>query len=115
MKWLGILLFVFSQASVVLADQLPVPTIPAGVGVNIHFTTGHERDLKMIAAAGFKFVRMDFFWATTEPRKGEYNWSDYDAFTSELEQHGLRPYYIFDYSNPLYEGHVTATNSVTHQ
>ena len=89
--------------------------IPAGVGVNIHFTTGHERDLKMIAAAGFKFVRMDFFWEKTEPRRGEYDWSDYDAFASELEQYGLRPYYILDYSNPLYDKSVADTNPVTHQ
>jgi hypothetical protein len=59
--------------------------------------------LNRIAAAGFKFVRMDFFWQATEPRKGEYDWADYDAFTAELERHGLRPYFIFDYSNPLYE------------
>lgn len=84
-------------------DSLPQMRIPAGVGVNVHFTVGHERDLKMIGAAGFKFVRMDFDWAAIEKRKGEYNWSDYDAFTTELERHGLRPYFIFDYSNPLYE------------
>lgn len=115
MKWFGILLLFFAQASVVAGDKLPAQAIPAGIGVNIHFTTGHERDLKMIAAAGFKFVRMDFFWAVTEPRKGEYSWSDYDAFTTELQQHGLRPYYILAYSNPLYEGNVTTTNPVTHQ
>jgi hypothetical protein len=26
--------------------------------VNIHFTRGHERDLDLIAAAGFKFIRI---------------------------------------------------------
>ncbi len=36
--------------------QLPEPVLPQGVGVNIHFVTGHERDLDMIAAAGFKFI-----------------------------------------------------------
>lgn len=115
MKWLGLLLLISTQTSVVVADKFPERTIPAGVGVNIHFTTGHERDLKMIAAAGFKFVRMDFFWETTEPRKGEYNWSEFDAFSSELERHGLRPYYIFDYSNPLYEENIAGTNPITHQ
>jgi hypothetical protein len=28
-------------------------------GINIHFTKGHEKELDMIAAAGFKFIRMD--------------------------------------------------------
>ena len=40
--------------------EIPEPVLPAGVGVNIHFVTGHEKDLDLIAAAGFKFVRMDF-------------------------------------------------------
>src|SRR5215469_17168362 len=93
MKWTGIFILLAAQTYGVLADPLPALTIPAGVGVNIHFTTGHERDLKMIEAAGFKFVRMDFSWTATEPQKGVYDWSDYDSFTSELKQHGLRPYY----------------------
>lgn len=96
------------------SDKLPDGTIPDGVGVNIHFTAGHEQDLTRIEAAGFKFVRMDFLWEKTEPRKGDYDWSEYDTFTTELERHGLRPYYIFDYSNPLYEEFVTCTNPVTH-
>ena len=57
------------------ASQIPELVLPAGVGVNIHFTRGHERDLDMIAAAGFKFIRMDFGWAGIERQKGEYNWS----------------------------------------
>jgi len=40
------------------AADLPEPVVPAGVGVNIHFTRGHERDLDSIAAAGFKFIRI---------------------------------------------------------
>jgi hypothetical protein len=96
-------------------DSLPERTIPAGAGVNIHFIAGHGRDLKMIAAAGFKFVRMDFDWATTEPRKGEYDWSQYDALNGDLERNGLRPYYILDYSSPLYEEVHTSTNPITHQ
>lgn len=112
-----ILLFALTlvSASIALADALPPLTIPAGVGVNIHFISGHEQDLKMIANAGFKFVRMDFFWQDTEPQKGRYDWSAYDAFTTELAQHGLRPYYVLDYSNPLYEQSVTSTNPVTHK
>jgi polysaccharide biosynthesis protein PslG len=99
--WPSTLLLVL--ASTALADKLPDLTLPAGVGVNVHFTTGHEKDLDMIAAAGFKIVRMDFLWKRIEHDKGKYDWSEYDAFTSELERHGLRPYYILDYSNPLYE------------
>lgn len=39
-------------------EALSHPVIPNGFGLNIHFT-GEPYDLDMIAAAGFKFIRMD--------------------------------------------------------
>ena len=92
--------------------QIPEPVIPAGVGVNIHFVTGHQRDLDLIAAAGFKFVRMDFAWGGIERKKGEYDWTGYDELTANLEKRGLRAIYILDYSNPLYEEEVTSQNPI---
>jgi hypothetical protein len=101
---------------VILAAQgadFPELILPQGVGVNIHFTRGHERDLDMIAAAGFKFIRMDFGWGGIERKKGEYNWSAYDELTANLETRGLRALYILDYSNPLYEETVVSKNPIT--
>jgi polysaccharide biosynthesis protein PslG len=95
------------------AADLPELVLPQGVGVNTHFTRGHERDLDLIAAAGFKFIRMDFGWGGTERRKGEYNWADYDELTANLEKRGLRAIYILDYSNPLYEETVVSKNPIT--
>ncbi|HEY5911413.1 MAG TPA: cellulase family glycosylhydrolase [Verrucomicrobiae bacterium] len=85
------------------AAELPEPVIPAGVGVNIHFVAGHEKDLDLIAAAGFKFVRMDFAWGGIERKKGEYDWSGYEELQANLDRRGLRALYILDYSNGLYE------------
>ncbi len=79
-------------------------------GVNIHFITGHEKDLDMIAAAGFKYVRMDFDWQSIEQTKGVYTWDAYDELTSNLEKRGLGAIYILDYSNPFYEDLVTPEN-----
>jgi hypothetical protein len=93
--------------------QLPPLRIPEGIGVNIHFVTGHEADLDMIAAAGFRWVRMDFTWEAIERRRGEYDWSGYDELTRNLEQRGLRALYILDYSNRLYEDMVQTTNPIT--
>ena len=45
---------------------LPTPVVPMGLGVNIHFVEPPERDVRMIAAAGFGFVRMDFAWSGVE-------------------------------------------------
>ena len=83
--------------------DFPDLVFPNGVGVNIHFTSGHERDLDLIAAAGFKFIRMDFGWASTERHKAEYSWEAYDTLSAGLEKRGLRPIFILDYSNDLYE------------
>jgi hypothetical protein len=87
----------------VAGAEIPEPVFPAGVGVNIHFVTGHEADLDLLAAGGFKFVRMDFGWEATEKQKGQFDWNGYDELTANLEKRGLRAVYILDYSNPLYE------------
>jgi len=94
---------VFSSA-VMGAEPLPGPAIPNGFGVNIHFT-GLPRDLKMIAEAGFKFIRMDLVWSRIEKTNGEYDFkgSGYDSLTLGCEELGIRVLYILDYSNELYE------------
>src|SRR5437899_1618961 len=96
------------------AAEIPEAVIPAGVGVNIHFVTGHERDLDLIAAAGFKFIRMDFGWASIERKKGEYSWSEYDQLLAHLDERRIRALFILDYSNPLYEQTVSSTNPISH-
>jgi polysaccharide biosynthesis protein PslG len=93
--------------------EIPEPVLPAGVGVNIHFVTGHEQDLDLIAGAGFKFVRMDFAWGGIETRQGEYDWSGYEELLANLEKRGLRAIFILDYSHPLYEETVTSPNPIT--
>ncbi len=108
MKFLSLFLFALLPVSILAGETNPLFVIPAGVGVNIHFVTGHEKDLDMIADAGFKWVRMDFDWASIEKAKGVYDWSAYDQLTANLEKHGLFAIYILDYSNPLYEGEVDA-------
>lgn len=95
-----------------LGAQIPPLVLPEGVGVNIHFVTGHERDLDLIAAAGFKFVRMDFTWWAIERKAGEYDWSAYDELTANLDERGIRALYILDYSNRLYEEEVTSKNPI---
>src|SRR6185369_8980216 len=89
------------------AHELPEAILPAGVGVNIHFVRGHEKDLDLIAAAGFRFIRMDFGWSGIEKKKGEYDWSGYAELLANLDRRGIRAVLILDYSNPLYEQEVT--------
>lgn len=79
-------------------------TIPNGFGVSVHFT-GDPVDINLISDAGFKIVRMDLFWETVEKKPGIYDFKDqgYDRLTKGLIKEGIRPYYILDYSNKLYE------------
>jgi len=108
------LLILFLLAPVSLRAQIPKLIFPDGLGVNIHFVQGHKKDLDLIAAAGFKFVRMDFSWEWIEQKKGEYDWSPYDELTANLKKRGLGAIFIFDYSHSFYEEDVASFHPITH-
>jgi hypothetical protein len=78
-------------------------TIPKGLGVNIHFTDPKPGEIKMIAEAGFRWVRMDFKWDATEHKRGEYDFAEYDRLIAALDESKLHALLIFDYGNPLYD------------
>jgi hypothetical protein len=82
--------------------SLPPPVIPDCLGVNIHFTDPKPGELEMLAAAGFKWVRMDFGWGGTERKKGEYDFSAYDRLVAALDRFKIHAVFILDYGNPLY-------------
>ena len=83
--------------------SLPGPTVPDGVGVNIHFTDAQPGEMDMLASTGFRWVRMDFAWAATERERGRYDFAAYDRLMQALDSHGLRALFILDYGNALYE------------
>jgi len=61
----------------------------------------------MLAAAGFRWVRMDLVWQRTEPEKGKYNFSAYDRLLQALDEYNIRALFILDYANSLYDdGHA---------
>lgn len=85
--------------------QYPFPSVtaPSGWGVNIHFTDPAPGEIQKIAAAGFKWIRMDFTWAAVEKEKGKYDFAAYDRLMSALKPVGIRPLCILCYGNDLYE------------
>jgi len=83
--------------------SLPSETVPEGLGVNIHFTDAQPGELDMLARGGFRWIRMDFTWAVTEPERGRYDFAAYDRLLAALEAHNLHAVFILDYANPLYE------------
>jgi len=97
-----ILLCAFSVRAADYHPSLPPIGSLEGLGVNIHFTDPKPGELETIAAAGFKWVRMDLTWAATERSRGEYDFSAYDRLAAALEKNQLRAVFILDYGNPLY-------------
>jgi hypothetical protein len=77
--------------------------IPDGFGVNIEFTGVRPGEMKMLAEAGFRWVRTDLKWDVTEPAKGQYDFASYDRLMSELDQFSLHALLILDYTNPAYD------------
>ena len=77
-------------------------SFPRGFGVNIHFTDPEPGEMKMIADAGFRWVRMDFKWDLTERERGRYDFAPYERLLRALDEHGIRALFILDYGNPLY-------------
>lgn len=108
------LLFVFLAITVALpvrADTgLPSGPIPAGLGVNIHFTHTTAAEMKLLASSGITWVRMDFFWAGIETKAGVYDFSSYDLLLSDLDANHIRALFILDYGNPLYQKDSPSTD-----
>lgn len=86
-------------------ERFPLPdsTVPSGWGVNIHFTDPQLGEMEKMAALGIKWVRMDLFWSHVEKEKGTYDFSGYDRLMGHLKKHKIRPLFILDYGNDLYE------------
>lgn len=98
--WLSLTLFLAGTAR---PDALPPPVIPQCVGVNIHFTGAPARDLDGLQRGGFGWIRMDFFWEGIEKVKGQYDFSAYDKLVAGLAERGIKPLFILDYGNALYQ------------
>ncbi len=104
-----ILAFVLSSCALNASSTTPwpgdtsAPPIPETLGVNIHFTDPDPGELRVLAAAGFRWVRMDFVWQRVEIARGKYDFSAYDRLLSALDKYQIRPLFILDYSHTLYD------------
>jgi hypothetical protein len=85
-------------------DHYPLagPSVPDGLGVNVHFYDANE-DIPKIAEAGFKWIRTDFIWESIERQPNRYNFSSYDRLLTALDQNHLHAILILDYGNRLYQ------------
>ncbi len=79
-----------------------VARVGDGWGTNIHWTAENAPGEAAMLAKAFKIARMDFDWASIERTPGVYDFTAYDRLLATMEAHGVRPYWILDYGNPLY-------------
>ncbi|MDP2338776.1 MAG: cellulase family glycosylhydrolase [Bacteroidota bacterium] len=86
--------------------------IPSGLGVNIHFFKGNEKDYSMISESGLDMVRMDALWETIEKKPGVYDFSKMDRLVNDLEKNKLRLLCILCYGNPLYDNGLAPHTSI---
>lgn len=100
---LGGLLWAVWAGSAARPDALPPPVVPQCVGVNIHFTGAPARDLDGLQAGGFGWIRMDFAWDRIEKVRGQYDFSAYDTLVTGLAARHIKPLFILDYGNDLYQ------------
>ncbi|HEV7745551.1 MAG TPA: cellulase family glycosylhydrolase [Pyrinomonadaceae bacterium] len=57
----------------------------------------------MLSEAGFRWVRMDLKWDSTETKPGLYDFSEYDRLLETLKPYSIHTLFILDYGNPLYD------------
>ena len=80
------------------------PRVPQSMGVNIHlWVPPRPGEMRMLAAAGFHWIRMDFKWPGTERIKGRYDFSFYTRLLLTMRRYHIRPLWIMDCANPLYD------------
>jgi polysaccharide biosynthesis protein PslG len=94
---------IFGVCHVAAATTLPDMVVPDGLGVNIHFIDPQPGEMKMIAEAGFHWIRMDFSWSDTEREKDVYDFAAYDRLMAAIEPHHIRAVLILDYNNRHYD------------
>jgi hypothetical protein len=104
MTWFLCLATLVLPAAAEEVNGLPGPVVPAGFGVNIHFTDPAAGEMERFAEAGFRLARMDLSWGGVERAAGEYNFAAYDRLVAHLARAGARPLFILDYGNRLYDG-----------
>ena len=90
------------------AAELPGLVVPDSLGVCIHFTGPRPGEMEMLAAAGFRWIRMDLIWSATEREKGKYDFSEYDRLLAALDAHKIRGYVDLRLLQPALRRRVVA-------
>lgn len=96
--------FIYQNSKINNTTSQDYKVMPNGLGISVHPLVT-EQDIKSIADAGFKWVRIDIFWDKVETKKGSYDFkkTGYDELNKWLKEYEIKPYYTLSFSNKLYE------------
>src|SRR6185503_5470308 len=88
--------------------------VPDGIGVNVHFNNAEsfptDGELKLLVAAGFRWVRTDLTWQATDGKAGP-DFAFYDRLAAKFDQFRLRTIFILCYRNSLWnQGNAFSTS-----
>jgi hypothetical protein len=102
----GILALIFILCSIHVPlsamGALPASSLKTSLAISVHELSQDYRELDTIAAAGFKFVRLDMTWEAVERERGKYDWSRSLAKAQAIYARNMRPLFVLAYSNALY-------------
>jgi hypothetical protein len=83
--------------------RLPDPLMPGTFGINISFTGEPKAELEQLKGADFRMIRTDLLWHQIERRRDVYDFRPYDALVAGLVRRSIKPVFVLDYGNPLYD------------
>ncbi len=78
------------------------------IGVSTHLPTGQDaaaqgaraQELRLLAEAGVRWIRRDFFWHEIEPARGTFHFVPYDQIVDEAAEWGISFLALLAYGNP---------------
>ena len=74
-----------------------------GLGMNTGFSRGTDGEMKLLAKAGFKLVRVDLSWEWSERKPGIYSFEQWDRLLESVKKDKLKAIFILAYKNPNYD------------
>ena len=99
---------VASLSSLVDPSAVPeaakVADFVGSVGVHVAARDTDTAGIDLAQSLGFKWTRVEMFWADIETTLHVYNFAKYDQFVSALATRGMKAHFILCYGNPLYTG-----------
>lgn len=98
-----IFVMLWASAAVFGAQGLPEQAVPKSLGVCLDGSGQSAADIAKISETGFRFIKTHVKWSEVETSKGKYDFSACDALLASLEPSGVRPVFVLDSANKLYE------------